>query len=93
MNRQESAETMALQALAWLLGQDDLVGVFLNATGADQGQLASLAGDAVFLGAVLDFLMEDDARVIGFCDGAGLPYPSVLQARQALPGGQIPNWT
>jgi hypothetical protein len=47
----------------------------------------------VFLGAVLDFLMEDDARVIGFCDEAGLPYGAVMQARGALPGGDVPNWT
>lgn len=93
MNRRESAETLALQAFSWLLGQDDLVGLFLNATGAGQGELASLAGDPVFLGAVLDFLMEDDARVIGFCDAHGLPYPAVMQARQELPGGQLPNWT
>ena len=92
-NRQESAETLALQAFAWLLAQDDLVGVFLNATGAGQGQLSALARDPVFLGAVLDFLMEDDARVIGFCDSASLPYVAVMQARVALPGGQLPNWT
>ncbi|MDZ4309354.1 MAG: DUF3572 domain-containing protein [Cypionkella sp.] len=93
MNRRESAETLALQAFAWLLAQDDLVGVFLNATGAGQGELAALAGDPVFLGAVLDFLMEDDARVIGFCDDATLPYTAVMQARAALPGGELPNWT
>jgi hypothetical protein len=93
VNRQESAETLALQAFSWLLGQDELVGLFLNATGAGQGQLTNLMQDPVFLGAVLDFLMEDDARVIGFCDSAGLAYPSVMQARQALPGGQLPNWT
>ncbi|WP_054007984.1 DUF3572 domain-containing protein [Cypionkella psychrotolerans] len=93
MNRRESAETLALQAFAWLLAQDDLVGVFLNATGAGQGELAALAGDPVFLGAVLDFLMEDDSRVIGFCDAAGLPYTAVMQARAGLPGGELPNWT
>lgn len=93
MNRRESAETLALQAFAWLLAQDDLVGVFLNATGAGQGELAALAGDPVFLGAVLDFLMEDDARVIGFCDTASLPYTAVMQARAGLPGGALPNWT
>jgi hypothetical protein len=93
MNKRESAETMALQAFAWLLAQDDLVGIFLNATGAGQGELAALAGDPVFLGAVLDFLMEHDARVIGFCDAASLPYTAVMQARAALPGGDLPNWT
>ena len=93
MNRRESAETLALQAFAWLLAQDELVGLFLNATGAGQGELAALAGDPVFLGAVLDFLLEDDARVIGFCDTAALPYTAVMQARAALPGGELPNWT
>jgi hypothetical protein len=93
MNKRESAETLALQAFAWLLAQDDLVGVFLNATGAGQGELAALAGDPVFLGAVLDFLMEDDARVIGFCDASTLPYTAVMHARTELPGGQLPNWT
>jgi hypothetical protein len=93
MNRRESAETLALQAFAWLLAQDDLVGIFLNATGAAQGDLAKLAQDPVFLGAVLDFLLEDDARVIGFCDSAALPYTAVMQARMGLPGGDLPNWT
>ncbi len=93
MNRRESAETLALRAFAWLLAQDDLVGIFLNATGAGQGDLATLTGDPVFLGAVLDFLMEDDSRVIGFSDAAGLPYTAVMQARAALPGGELPNWT
>lgn len=93
MSRRESAETMALQAFAWLLAQDHLVGIFLNATGAGQGELAALAGDPVFLSAVLDFLMEDDARVIGFCDASALPYTAVMQARAELPGGQLPNWT
>ncbi|OYU40043.1 MAG: hypothetical protein CFE33_05600 [Pseudorhodobacter sp. PARRP1] len=93
MNRRESAETLALQAFAWLLAQDDLVGIFLNATGAGQGDLPKLALDPVFLGAVLDFLMEDDARVMGFCDAAALPYTAVMQARPALPGGELPNWT
>ncbi len=93
VNRQESAETLALQAFSWLLGQDELVGLFLNATGAGQGQLTNLMQDPVFLGAVLDFLMEDDARVIGFCDAQGLAYTSVMTARQELPGGQLPNWT
>ncbi|GLS86950.1 hypothetical protein GCM10010873_19240 [Cypionkella aquatica] len=93
MNRRESAETLALQAFSWLLGQDDLVGVFLNATGAGQGELAALAADPVFLGAVLDFLLEDDARVIGFCDASALPYTAVMQARQELPGGSLQHWT
>lgn len=92
-NQQDSAETQALRALVWLLAQDDLVAGFLNATGADQQQLARLAADPAFLGGVLDYLLEDDARVIAFCDAHGLAYTAPLQARAALPGGQQVHWT
>jgi hypothetical protein len=92
-NKQESAETLAIQALAWLLAQDDLVGAFLNANGADHRQMAVLAADPAFLGGVLDFLMEDDARVMAFCDTISLPYTAPMQARTALPGGQHWHWT
>lgn len=89
----DSAETTALRAFTWLMAQPDLLGLFLNATGAAQNDLPMMVRDPVFLGAVFDFLMEDDARVIGFCDEAGLPYTIVMEARMQLPGGQLPNWT
>lgn len=92
MNRQEAAETLALEAFVWVLGSEFL-DAFLNATGVDRGQLAALAQDSVFLAGVLDFLMEDDARVIGFCDATKRPYLSVMEARATLPGGQLPHWT
>ena len=93
MNRQESAESIALQALIWLLGQPDVISAFLNASGASQGDLAALAAEPVFLGAVLDFLTEDDARVMAFCDQSGLPYAAPMQARLSLPGAQHTHWT
>lgn len=92
MNRQEAAETLALEAFVWVLASEFL-DAFLNATGVDHSQLASLAQDPVFLAGVLDFLMEDDARVIRFCDATTRSYLSVMQARARLPGGQLPNWT
>ncbi|MCV2881396.1 DUF3572 domain-containing protein [Actibacterium sp. XHP0104] len=87
------AETIALQALAWLAGQDDLLGVFLGASGASVGDLAAQAASAEFQGAVLDFLTMDDAWVIAFCDAHGLKYEAPMMARQALPGGAQINWT
>ncbi len=93
MTGQESAETLALRALGWLLAQDELLPGFLAATGAAPGDLAARAGDADFLAAVMDFLLSEDAMVIGFCDAAGLPYEAPLRARAALPGGGAPHWT
>ncbi|TNF64407.1 MAG: DUF3572 family protein [Rhodobacteraceae bacterium] len=90
---QDAAETLALQALAWLVGNDDLLPAFLNATGASEADLRARAGEAEFLGSVLDFLMMDDAWVIAFCDAAGLAYDQPMRARAALPGGAQMHWT
>ena len=93
MNRQETAETVALQALAWLAGNDDLFPVFLGATGASGSDLAAQAGQPAFLASVLDFVLTDDAWITTFCDAAGLPYDAPMRARAALPGGEQINWT
>lgn len=93
MNRQEAAETLALQALAWLAAQDDLLANFLAMTGASLSDLARDARDPAFLGAVLDFLLMDDAWVIAFCDGNGLPRMAPAEARAQLPGGAQMHWT
>lgn len=91
--KQEAAETIALQALGWLAANDDLFPVFLGASGASAGDVAARAGDAEFLGAVLDFLLMDDAFVLAFCDAAGLAYALPMQARGSLPGGGQVHWT
>jgi Protein of unknown function (DUF3572) len=93
MSRPESAEITALQALGWLVSQPDLLGAFLNASGAGQGDLAGLARDPVFLAALVDFLLEDDARIMACADALGLPYPALRDARAGLPGGLDPHWT
>lgn len=90
---QENAETLALQALAWLAAQDDLLPTFLGSTGASEDDLRARATDPQFLGAVLDFLMMDDAWVIALCDTLSLPYERIMLARAALPGGEQVNWT
>lgn len=92
-NRQEAAETLALRVLTWLAADDELFGVFLGATGAAAPDIATNAAQPEFLGAVLDFLLMDDAWVTAFCDAANIPYSSVMAARQALPGGEHVNWT
>lgn len=91
--RQDAAETLALQALGWLAAHDDLFPVFLGATGASATDIAARAGEAEFLGAVLDFLLMDDAWITQFCDAAGIAYTLPLQARAALPGGGEAHWT
>lgn len=89
----EFAETMALQALGWLAGQEGLLDSFLAASGESPAGLRARVGDPVFLGSVLDFLMAEDPWIIGFCDAEGLAYDAPRRARAALPGGEVPHWT
>ena len=93
MNRQESAEITALQALGWLVGQPDALGEFLNASGASPGDLSRRASDPHFLAALLDHLLETDARVLACTRDLNLPPTALGMARAGLPGGRNPHWT
>ncbi|MBZ0129272.1 MAG: DUF3572 domain-containing protein [Rhodobacteraceae bacterium] len=91
--QQDQAESIAIQALGWLASDGDLLGMFMGASGADVSDLRKIAGDPVFLGSVLDFILIDDSHVTGFCDATNLSYDAPMRARQALPGGAQVNWT
>lgn len=89
----ESALTNALRALGWLVGNDELMPVFLGATGASVDELRSRAEEPEFLLSVLDFLLMNDAWVVSFCDMEGLGYDVPHQARQVLAGPSEAHWT
>ncbi|MCB2135213.1 MAG: DUF3572 domain-containing protein [Rhodobacteraceae bacterium] len=93
MPGQEYAETVGLKALAWLAGQEEMLGTFLAASGIGPGALRSRAAEPEFLGSVLDHILSNDGWVVGFCDATGLPYDAPMSARRALPGGAEVNWT
>ncbi|WP_299411846.1 DUF3572 domain-containing protein [uncultured Sulfitobacter sp.] len=90
---QSNAETVALQALGWLVGNEDLLPVFLGSTGASEADMRGAVNDPAFLGSVLDFIMMDDAWVVGCSDANQLPYERLSEARMALPGGGQVHWT
>lgn len=91
--RQETAETEALKVLTWLAGQDELFGTFLATSGADANDIALAATDAAFLGAVLDFLLQQDDWVLAYAHDTGTKPDVPLMARHYLPGGDAGHWT
>ena len=91
--QQDFAEMVAVKALGWLAGNDELMPVFLGATGSSAEELRAQADDPAFLVSVLDFLAMNDAWVIAFCDAEDLGYDMPMRARQALPGGGQVHWT
>ena len=89
----DAAETIALQALAWLIGNDELWPVFQGATGASEVDLRARASDPAFLTSVLEFLTMDDSWIIGFCDDTGVAYDQPMLARAKLAGPAGMHWT
>lgn len=89
----DQATVTGLQALSHIATDDDLFGAFLDQAGTDAADVRARAMNPEFLGFVLDFLMQDDARVIGFAATQGIPPEDVAMARRALPGGDTPEWT
>lgn len=90
---QERAENIGIQVLGWLAAHDDLLLQFLGMTGISADDLRKRAVEPEFLGFVLDFLLTDDEVISAFCADANLPTDTPMQARAALPGGDVPNWT
>lgn len=88
----DKAEIVAIGALSWLVG-NELLDTFQAATGADLQTIRNASGEPEFLGAVLDFVMNDDEWVRSVCTAQGLPFDGLLRARAALPGGDLPHWT
>ncbi len=89
----EQAQTIALQALGWLVNRDDLRDLFLSSTGGLSADLAENATDPAFQSSILEFLTMDDAWVTSFCDDVGLKYDQPMRARFSLPGAEQVHWT
>ncbi len=89
----ENATAVALGAISWLASQEDLLPVFLNASGFSAGGLRAGLEDPEVQAAVLDFVLMDDEWVLAAAEHAGRDPYDFGRARQCLPGGAVPHWT
>ncbi|WOI55051.1 DUF3572 domain-containing protein [Palleronia sp. LCG004] len=89
----DDAETMALDVLAWLASEEDLLSVFMGSTGVSKDDFPQRLKDSEFLGAILEFLMMDDEWIKRYCNERDLDYRAPGAARAALPGGEQVHWT
>lgn len=91
--KQDTAETIALQALVWLTQDEARLSGFMLWSGAAPDDLRAQAAKPEFLAAVIDFVMLEDQQVLDFCANHGLPPARLQQVRAALPGGTTEHWT
>ena len=85
--KQEQAETLALQALSFLVEDEDR----LDLSGLDQNDLRDRIADPAFLGGVLDHILGHEPDLLDFAAAADIDPTVVLRARATLPGVN-PDW-
>lgn len=81
-----AARAIADKALGYIAADTGLTGALLAASGAGPEALRAMAEAPEFAVFVLEFLLDDDDRVLGFATAEGLRPDSVLSARAALEG-------
>jgi len=80
----EAAETLAIQALAFLAEEPERLGRFLNATGIEAGRIREAAGQAGFLAGVLEHMLGEESLLIAFAAHAGIDPAEIARARGAF---------
>jgi hypothetical protein len=85
----DAAETLALGALTHLLAEQERVDRFLAVTGLGEAELRRQIDDPVFLGGVLDFVLQDEALLLEVAAAVECPPERVMRARKRLPGAPL----
>ena len=80
----ELAAEIAISALQFLASDPERLERFLALSGLGPHNLRKAAVEPTFLGAVLDYLVADEALLIAFAESAGLSPERVTAARDAL---------
>jgi hypothetical protein len=83
-NPREVAEIVAVQALSFIAGDPERLGLFLAESGIGPETLRTAAADPHFLASVLDFVLRDDATVKAFASASQLDPTTIAAAHQAL---------
>lgn len=82
----EEAEGLAIQALAFIAGDDERLGRFLAVTGIGPAEIRAAAGEPGFLIGVLDYMASDEQLIGAFAAEAGLD-PSDIERGRVVLGG------
>jgi Protein of unknown function (DUF3572) len=84
----DDGELIAISALCFLADRPEEFERFLALSGVDPTEIRRLAGNADFLGGLLDFLLADEALLLVFAAEAGLAPDRVVAARRHLDRGR-----
>ncbi|MFN3276220.1 MAG: DUF3572 domain-containing protein [Paracoccus sp. (in: a-proteobacteria)] len=89
----DRARDLATDLLLHLTGHPDLMQDFLTTTGLSAGDLRMMAQDGSAGAALLDFLAEDDARLIACAQALSVTPQDLMAARTVLAGPGSYGWS
>jgi len=88
----DQAEVIALQALNHMAENHEILVAYLNLSGIMPDALKDSASDPVTLASILDYFLQNEKRLITFCDSINVAPDQLAKARQLLPGAQTPPY-
>jgi hypothetical protein len=80
----QAAEILAIQALAFIAGDQARLEGFLAATGLTVDRLRESANAPDFLAGVLEHMLADESLLLAFADDAAIDPAQIARARNAL---------
>jgi hypothetical protein len=80
----QSAETLALNALAWVIGEPEMGSRFLAISGLDPADLRAAVESRALLAGVLAFLLAHEPSLIACAQALGVPPDRISQAHRLL---------
>ncbi len=83
----EQAQALAIEALAFIAGDAELLPRFLALSGIEADGIRLAAREPGFLAGVLEFIANHEPTLLRFAEHAGMPPASVADALRALPFG------
>jgi len=90
--KQNEAETIALNVLGFLTGNETRLERFMTLSGLDPHTLKNNASDPVFLAGILDYLLQDETLVYMFAEEYNLSPALPATARRTLVGGNTGDY-
>jgi len=80
----ETAEILAIKALAFIAEEPERLNLFLVSTGIEAAEIRTAAREPGFLAGVLEHMLANESLLIAFAESAGIDPAALAGARSAL---------
>lgn len=86
----ENAQIIGLQAITYIMEDEDLLARFIALSGSSQEEIRDKVQDKYFLSSCLEFLLGNEKDLLSFCVDSNINPTHPMQAFESLGGNN--NW-